>query len=202
MRRNSQVSKRNSFWQTSPEFNEESGKNESPLMRTCNNQIRALTHGFCNNNLPWEGECCRSIMAGGSGILYFLPALVCPSNFEKMMWVLQAFFSVWADYFHIHHRSVAHGIDRWFATAMTARMIYLAATRLQPWTAMTALGPISCFAGAGGAKKKMNLEAWHQWHLTWHITGSLLSLGTMHMIYFCEGQVEGSSFLPASAYCL
>jgi hypothetical protein len=36
----------------------------------------------------------------------------------------QAALSVWADYFEIHRHSVAHGLDRTFASAMLLRMVW------------------------------------------------------------------------------
>ena len=88
-------------------------------------QWHCLTQDFTHPGLPWEPPApeCRSILAGGSGCLYALPMLVCPSYGEKMLWVLQAFFSVWADYFNIHRRSVSHGLDRLMATSMALRMV-------------------------------------------------------------------------------
>ena len=43
-----------------------------------------LVVDFTSAGIPWEGLQCRSIMAGGSGIMYALPALVCPSWTEKV----------------------------------------------------------------------------------------------------------------------
>ena len=95
------------------------------VIHTARIQWHCITQDLTQNALPWHNPCpqCRSLLAGGSGCLYALPLLVCPSNSEKMLWVLQAVFSVWADYFQIHTNSVAHGLDRVFATLMTVRMV-------------------------------------------------------------------------------
>ena len=45
---------------------------------------------FKNSGLPWRGEQCRSVVAGTSGVLYAMGAFVCPSYWEKALWICQA----------------------------------------------------------------------------------------------------------------
>ncbi len=157
------------------------------------------------NGIPWHGDECRSIMAGLSGLLYALPALVCPSPLEKCMWVLQAFFSVWADYIHIHQDHIAHGLDRIFASAMTARMIAVGASRLQPWFVVIAALPLGSFSRAHIAKSNKALDAWKFWHFMWHCTGSLSVLLTAWVVHTCEATHipdARASLLALEAACL
>jgi hypothetical protein len=88
------------------------------VANTLSLQLKGITKDFRNNGLAWKGSQCRSLIAGGSGILYALPALVCSNNhpLECVIWIVQAVLSVLADYFHVHHDSLWHGVDRIFAT--------------------------------------------------------------------------------------
>jgi len=133
---------------------------------------------------------CRSKRAGMSGILYCLPALICPSLVEKMMWIIQSILSVRADYFEIHHTHVAHGQDRIFATLMTIRMIFIAMIKLSPWVVLVlAWIPLSCFLMAERAKDKRVIKSWKFWHLMWHVTGAAISFIVTSLIH------NGSPFL-------
>ena len=85
------------------------------MAHTLQVHVDSMVHDFNASGIPWKGMQCRNLWAGGTGVLYALPALVCPTWPERAMWCVQAFLSVWADYFHIHHDSIAHGLDRWYA---------------------------------------------------------------------------------------
>jgi len=156
-------------------------------------QWHCLTQDFTHPGLPWEPPApeCRSILAGGSGCLYALPMLVCPSYGEKMLWVLQAFFSVWADYFNIHRRSVSHGLDRLMATSMALRMVWIGISRIKPVMALSVIVPLFCYSRSHAAKARLDLnswDGWKAWHFGWHLTGSLLSLGMMLVVHSCEAK--------------
>jgi hypothetical protein len=152
-----------------------------------------LSQEFCNNGLPWEGNDCRSLLAGGSGCLYALPALFANvSFFEQMIWIVQACLSVWADYFHVHHSSIAHGLDRIMATCLFVTTVVRAATKLNVWRVLLlGLLPTAFFVAASFAKKNRNLAAWHWSHFGWHLSGGLVSMLVVGLIYDCP-QVDSS----------
>ena len=58
-------------------------------------QRHHLLEDFTGSGLPWRGKKVRSVLAGGSGVLYACASLACPGWWEKAMWILQAAFSVW-----------------------------------------------------------------------------------------------------------
>ena len=175
-------------------------------------QFRCLFKEFTSSGLPWRGEKCRSLLAGGSGILYALAALGCPTLWEQAMWVSQALISVWADYFHVHHDHVAHGIDRYYASFMTMRMTFICFTRLQPYMALLAVIPIGCCSRSAKAKADRDVDRWIFWHFWWHAAGSLLTLLAMVKILLllswlrekmlCAHLKSQSARLPPPPTCL
>jgi hypothetical protein len=135
--------------------------------------------------MPWKGLECCSLMAGCSGILYALPALVCPNQVERAAWILQACLSVLADYFHIHHDSSWHGIDRFFAIFNSIFIFYRACDRLHWSVSLLAIPPYGCYVAANRAKNQLDLSAWHWCHFGWHITGGVLATLVIHLLYSC-----------------
>ena len=156
------------------------------IIHLVHTHVHAILMDASDSGIPWSGLQCRSIIAGGTGIMYALPALVCPTWWEKSLWFVQAICSVVADYFEIHHKSYWHGIDRCVATMMTIRAIVICATILRPWIALIALVPLSFYVGSSRAKKSKNLEAWKRSHCGWHVSGSLLVLLTSSCINYCS----------------
>lgn len=51
-------------------------------------QWKCLFVEITNPGIPWTGMQCRSLRAGGTGILYALPAFVSPSP-DKYLWIIQ-----------------------------------------------------------------------------------------------------------------
>ena len=147
--------------------------------------LTSLLKDFRSNGLPWQGDQCRSLMAGGSGCLYALPALYSCSRSEQALWITQSILSVCADYFNVHHDSVAHGIDRIFATFVLVNTCFRGSSILQWWTPIWAVLPCSFFVAASGAKKDLNLELWHWYHFFWHLTGSFVCMMMVYLIYNC-----------------
>jgi hypothetical protein len=166
-------------------------------------QIKGIVHDFCDNGLPWDGYQCRSLRAGGSGCLFALPWLFASSPWEQFAWLIQGFLSVWADYFHIHHASIAHGMDRIFANALVVSMVCRAIRHLHLkwWIPCLVALPLAFFAGAHRAKKNEDLEAWHWWHLGWHISASSLCCIVIHLMETCGPDEMDSSSLWGSAMC-
>jgi hypothetical protein len=148
-------------------------------------QFKGVTQDFQKNGMPWEGPECCSLMAGCSGILYALPALVCPNQVERAVWILQACLSVLADYFHIHHDSIWHGIDRYFAIFNSIFIVYRACDRLNWPVILLAIPPVGCYVTANRAKNQLDLSAWHWFHFGWHITGGVLATLVIHLLYSC-----------------
>jgi hypothetical protein len=148
-------------------------------------QFNGMFHDCCDSTLPWKGYQCRSLRAGGSGCLYALPALATSNRWEQAIWITQAILSVWADYFNIHHSSVAHGVDRVYAFTNLVQIVVRAGMILPPWMPLVVILPISCFIGAGRVKKTLNLEAWHWWHFGWHLTGGMCAMLTVYLMYHC-----------------
>jgi hypothetical protein len=148
-------------------------------------QFNGIFHDFCDSGLPWKGYQCRSLRAGGSGCLYALPALATSNRWEQAIWITQAILSVWADYFNSHHSSFAHGVDRVCAFTNLVQIIVRGGTILPPYLPLIAITPISCFMGAGRAKKALDLEAWHWWHFGWHLTGGICAMLTVYLMHHC-----------------
>jgi hypothetical protein len=175
-------------------------KRSSSLVQDISNtlalQIKGVTQDFCKSGLPWEGFQCRSAMAGGSGILYALPALVvvCSNHsnhdhpmVEQCLWMAQAMLSVMADYFHIHHDSLWHGMDRLCAMFNLIYISYRAWSRLNSWQVVVSLlvFPVACYVAANRAKNRLDLAAWHWCHCGWHVTGGPLAALVIYLLYAC-----------------
>lgn len=136
----------------------------------------ATIRNFRSPNMPWSGDQCKSVASGLSGMAYALPALVCPyDSWEPLLWLVTATLSCMADYIHIGHDSIFHGIDRCHATLVLLRCLLLGAVHLEPLTAivLTAV-PIFCFVKGRDAKLLPTPSSWMFWHCWWHITGGLL----------------------------
>jgi hypothetical protein len=195
------------------------------MIRTINFQLQGMTEDFSKSGLPWSGQQCQSFVAGGTGILYCLPsvsiavvaaACTCAGNdvhvlsssfpltlrrMEQAAWILQAFLSVMADYVHIHHDSVFHGLDRYYASFNTVAMLIRAAFHL-PGVTMLVLGcpPIACFllanraktmaTAAGGGDSNHYLQQWHWCHGGWHVTGSI---AVTLAVYWMHGSDDGNA---------
>uniref|UniRef100_A0A7S2SMK2 Uncharacterized protein n=1 Tax=Rhizochromulina marina TaxID=1034831 RepID=A0A7S2SMK2_9STRA len=176
-----------------------------PVLDALRKQGQCLFRDFRSSNLPWRGKQCQSWVAGGSGLLFLLPVAVCPERWEQGIWLLQATLSFLADFVHIHHDSVFHGLDRVFATGMVVRLIYIACTRSHPAMALLAVPPLLCIVVGTSAKNRLDLETWKIWHGLWHLSASLLATLVMHTIHSCEAfRSPGGEWLsPAlSAACL
>jgi len=178
---------------------------ESPWA-LCNNKtlcdviITTYINGFQNfqsNNMPWEGvENCRSIMAGCSGILYALPAFVCPRSavFEKSIWISQAICSIMADYVHIHENSCWHGVDRILAASNFIYLLYRGIGKFHWfWVLVWSLLPASCFIGGTIAKDNGNVQAWHYYICGWHVTGGLIVTLVVYLLHNCPTTDSSSS---------
>jgi len=141
---------------------------------------------FQNPGLPWTVYECRSVIAGGSGVLYCLPALFCKSdNITQCIWVTQALLSVMADYVYVGRKSCIHGVDRCFATANTFAIIFQAAFGLKSITMILAIFPISCFLLANRSKRKFDLKMWIWYHFLWHLSGSVNAAFATYLLYTC-----------------
>ena len=164
-------------------------KASSSLLRVFLNSTSMQIHGmlsdFRKSNMPWEGPQCRSILAGGSGVLLALPAVVCPNPLEQLVWIVQGVLSFMADYIHIHHDSIWHGIDRYSALSNFIYLGFRSYHRLH-WSVLLWSTPcVGCFFGANSAKSNLDLMAWHRWHCAWHISGAILAAMTIHLLYAC-----------------
>ena len=102
-----------------------------------------------------------------------LPCLYLDSPREQLLWILQAVFSVLADYFYIGQNSVLHGIDRWWATSMTIYSIYRVTNAVGPEAGLICVPPLLCFAIANRAKRQADLKFWIKAHFMWHLVASL-----------------------------
>ncbi len=157
-------------------------------------QISGLTKDFKSNGLPWSGPQCRSILAGGSGVLFLIPAFVCKGNtFEQTRWVIAAFLSFMADYVYIVGDSWFHGIDRIVATTNAITLILQAAIQLHAFSAFIAIIPISTFIMANRAKQQGNLQSWKYYHFLWHVTASLSIAFAVYLFYHCPDYTQDSS---------
>lgn len=149
-------------------------------------QLKGLTRDFQKSGLPWDGPECRSVMAGCSGILFAAPALFCTDNpTERFIWILQGCLSVLADYFHIHHDSFWHGLDRYFATFNLMFIFYRAWNRLNSCVLLFTIPSVGFFFLANEAKTELNLAAWHWRHFGWHVAGGVLATLVIHLLYSC-----------------
>ncbi len=132
---------------------------------------------FKSSGLPWSGMKCRSLRAGGSSILCLLPILAEVHSMAKCWWVIQCFLALQADYFHVHHPSTWHGLDKIAAVItwifMTSR-VYIS---LDPMIYIPLVAvPSSFFLLASRAKDQVDLEAWKWCHLGWHVCGPFCSM--------------------------
>ena len=156
------------------------------IAKVVKTQIGGMTEEFRSSGLPWSGHECRSVIAGGSGVLYCLPALFCSSNpLEQCIWLTQALISVMADYVYVGGDSWIHGIDRFFATANTFVVIFRAALGLKIITTTIAVIPISTFILANRSKQLMDLQGWIYFHFLWHLTSSIAVAFTVHLLHTC-----------------
>lgn len=156
------------------------------ITKVAKTQARGMTEEFRSSGLPWSGHECRSLIAGGSGVLYCLPALFCNSNpLEQSIWLTQALISVMADYVYVGGVSWIHGIDRFFATANTLLVIFRAALGLKIITTTIAVIPIYTFILANQSKQIMDLQGWIYLHFLWHLTSSIAVAFTVHLLHTC-----------------
>jgi hypothetical protein len=168
------------------------------LSETATLQVNGVTEGFRKSGLPWSGPECRSWIAGGSGILYCLPACFCTNNhLEQGAWILQAVFSVMADYVCVDRDSIFHGLDRCYATYNVLAMVCRALVRLHLHGVIVAtITPLSCFVMANRAKQRLDLRAWHYWHGAWHVTGAAVVSFIVHLLYSCPSASSTTSAVP------
>jgi hypothetical protein len=130
---------------------------------------------FSDPHMPWKGNICRSYASGLSGVAYALPAFVCPrGSWEPLLWCTQVFLSFMADYVHIGHHSVWHGVDRVYATALLVRSLVLGMLHLEPWFLLLTVPPLYCFVEGRNAKLLPTPDGWKFWHGLWHLSGGLL----------------------------
>ncbi|KAG7365414.1 hypothetical protein IV203_038618 [Nitzschia inconspicua] len=158
------------------------------IFQTVLHQLQGLTDDFYQSGLPWSGPKCRSLFAGGTGALYCLPALACNKNdrLEQVTWILQAVFSILADYVYIHGSSLFHGVDRYYATYNTIVTLWRATRQLHPFVLITAIVPIACFVLANRAKARLELRQWQWYHGWWHISGSFAVATAVYGMYHCN----------------
>ena len=174
------------------------------IYKTMAEQALGLTNEFNQNGLPWSGEQCRSIMAGGSGVLYCIPALFCKDNrIEQSLWITQAILSILADYVYIDQDSWFHGIDRIFATSNTVAVILRATFQLQAIILITGIVPIGSFILANRSKQQLNLQDWKYYHFLWHLTSSLKVAFVVYLLYNCSDYTQSfpSDDFVMNLYC-
>ena len=160
------------------------------IINTISIQVKGLSNDFCQNGLPWKGPQCRSVVAGCSGVFYMLPIFATSNSLERFQWILQACLSVLADYFHIHHDSAWHGIDRYFATFNVVLILYRAYKRLH-WSILSlAIAPLGSYVFASRAKTMLDIQSWHWYHFGWHITGSVAVTCVVYLIHHCRNEVD------------
>ena len=175
------------------------------VLKTLTVQTRGLTKEFRSNGLPWKGKKCRSILAGGSGVLYCLPALVCQSNpFEQCTWIAQGILSVIADYFFMDRDSLAHGIDRISATTLFVSMTFRAVTKLRVTSLVLSIVPFFAFVLANRAKQKLDLQLWIYCHFLWHLTSSISTTIAIYLLYNCpeNGETVLTNGFLQNQFCL
>ena len=154
---------------------------------------QGMSSGFCKNGLPWKGPACRSKMAGLSGVLYAIPVIVATGHhYDQIMWTLQAFLSVMADYYYIDRDSFWHGLDRYFAIFNLLTIIGRAYLSLSWQVTALSIFPVACYVGANRAKNQRSLSAWHVWHCLWHVTGGPLAGLVVYMLHHCPDAVAPS----------
>ncbi len=174
------------------------------IYQTMAEQALGLTKEFKQNGLPWSGEQCRSIMAGGSGVLFCIPALFCKDNrIEQSLWITQAILSILADYVYIDQDSWFHGIDRIFATSNVVAVIFRAAFQLQAIILITGIIPIGSFILANRSKQRLNVQEWKYYHFLWHLTSSLTAAFVVYLLYNCSDYTQSfpSDNFVMNLYC-
>jgi len=158
---------------------------------------------FRNPNMPWAGERCRSTYAGLSGVAYALPGCFCPiGSWEPLMWMMTAFLSCQADYFHIHHDSVYHGLDRCFASLVMARCLLICAVHLPTQFFLLAALPLFCFVKGRDAKLLPDPSGWIFWHTCWHVSGGMLVAVGTWMLHCSSPAAAGLSMGGAEIVAL
>ena len=132
-----------------------------------------MTKDFCKINVP----CCkRSKWVGYSSFLYILPAFFVPgnsiyANLFKISLILQGPISHASDYVWHDQDHFSHGLDRWFATALTTSMIYISLKYYGLFsTILYAFVPIGCLYIAKYASIKNNEKLYNLSQTVWHIT--------------------------------
>ena len=85
----------------------------------------------------------------------------------------QAYLSIMADYVHIHHDSIYHGLDRVYATFVMLRCLMICAS-MEPRLLCLCAVPLFCFVKGRDAKMMPEPTAWKFWHACWHVSGGLL----------------------------
>lgn len=157
------------------------------LATTLHLLVGGMTADFCKNGLPWEGQKCRSKIAGLSGILYALPALVAVGHpYDQIMWTVQAMLSILADYCYICQDSFWHGVDRYFAIFNAVTIVWRVSVVLSWHIAFLMIIPMGCFVGASRAKDQRDLDSWHVWHCLWHVSSGPLVGVVVYMIHNCQ----------------
>ena len=144
-------------------------------MTAVRTQVSGLLWEFKSCKMPWPAERCRSKRAGWSGICFALPVVCCAYRGERLLWCLQAFMSVLADYVFIGRSSVVHGLDRVLASLMLVRLIYECTLKVHSLFALWALPPLAFFALAAHAKSTRDAVLWKYAHCLWHVAGGLLA---------------------------
>lgn len=150
---------------------------------------------FQHNGLPWEGQQCRSIQAGCSGILFSGGALFISNDARilQVAWALQGIFSVLADYVYVPYTSVWHGIDRISATLLLLVTCVQVMQSLAWWMIFIGIFPVGCFVQAAHAKQEGHLRRWHVWHCAWHIVAGSVVMFLMYLLYqYCPNKNSGA----------
>ena len=166
-------------------------------------QVTGLVTNFTWNGLPWEGEQCRSVKAGLSGIFFALTALFCPDDpWEQAWWIFQAFTSIMADYFYIHTRSVWHGIDRIMAQTSLIYLVVRGMYYVHPLRALAMPGlAVGTFILANRAKNREDIQQWHWCHLAWHIVGPTMTCLGMYLSKTCPPNESSSDAIYFRQFC-
>jgi len=177
----------------------------SHICHICRSHVMGIVKDFSNSGLPWETkEECQSAMAGLSGVLFVLPGLLVlhdlPSCIEQRIWIITACLSVWADYSNAHRRSIAHGIDRCWATSMVLSTAWRGGKFLAWWTPALVLPCLACYIFASHAKQRLDLRMWHYWHFGWHLASVTISCLGVYLTYHCDKEAGGAFLLETFSF--